>query len=238
MMTRMWIWKGAIVPQHLFVDFLRKSAAVWLTHKATCRWMAELSADDADADELESMAAELLSEDSDESTASSEAGDSAFDLDAMQAELEEGNDGEEEDGIRLELEDDAETEEEEREEREGDDSSSGEDEEEDEDGDGSVDDDLQALEAELLSGGGSPRPAEELIGGDYWRSQRLLEEAISAAAANPEAELQLRRNVIAEEDEEEEEEGEDWSAAKEPEPEPEPSKPAKLPKPRRKAAAQ
>ena len=200
--------------------------------------MAELNADE---DELESMAAELLSEDSNESTASSEAGDSAFDLDAMQAELEEGDDGEEEDGIRLELEDDAETDEEqedeaERQEREGDGSSSGEDEEEEEDGDGSVDDDLQALEAELLSGGGSPRPVEERIGGDYWRSQRLLEEAISAAVANPDAELQLRRNVIAEEDEEEEEEG--WSAAKEPEPEPEPAKPAKLPKPRRKAAAQ
>eukprot|EP01045_Picozoa_sp_COSAG04_P014266 COSAG04_NODE_1057_length_8525_cov_2.545336_1_plen_754_part_00 len=138
----------------------------WLTRKATgCRWMAELNAGPDDADELESMAAELLSEDSDGSTASSEAGDSAFDLDAMQAELEEGDDGEEEDEIRLELEDDAETEEEEREEREGGGSSSGEDEEEDDDGDGSVDDDLQALEAELLSGGGSPRPAEELIGG-------------------------------------------------------------------------
>ena len=203
--------------------------------------MAELNADE---DELESMAAELLSEDSNESTASSEAGDSAFDLDAMQAELEEGDDsddGEEEDGIRLELEDDAETDEEqeeeaERQEREGGGSSSGEDEEV-EDGDGSVDDDLQALEAELLSGGGSPRPVEERIGGDYWRSQRLLEEAISAAVANPDAELQLRRNVIAEEDDEEEEE-EGWSAAKEPEPEPEAVKPAKLPKPRRKAVAQ
>jgi len=85
--------------------------AVWLTRKATgCRWMAELNAGPDDADELESMAAELLSDDSDDSTASSEAGESAFDLDAMQAELEEGDDGEEEDGIRLELEDDAETE--------------------------------------------------------------------------------------------------------------------------------
>ena len=43
--------------------------------------------------------------------------------------------------------------------------------------------------------------------------------------------------MIAEEDELEEKE-EDWSAAKEPEPEPEAVKPAKLPKPRRKAVAQ